>query len=337
MGTPYYRVMQHLSLIKGPLVDDWKQEQITTLVGKINDATNPIGRDQEVLWNEYLTAFNDAFTDTTKKQHAQTQLKTLGMKGNDLDTYIANFKRLAKDAGYDLTALGTTDLFALGLQERLFERCMNRETQPETFTEWVDAAKAEITKQARKEAMRESKYQQTGHFSKPRTNGRQKWIHPNDRTVPMDVDQPTYTRVRRAYTEQDKERLRGKGACFYCEQQGHMARDCPKEKRQQSYPGYGQAPSGYGQKSFQSRPGPPHPFKKKIYNQPRPNQGFRKSNKPRSSYPSRVRSAHIEEIDDEGNENEDDYVPSLAARTARLSEDQREQWVAEMQAIGMHF
>jgi hypothetical protein len=34
MATPYYRVMQHLAWIRGPLVDDWKDDQIQDLVDK---------------------------------------------------------------------------------------------------------------------------------------------------------------------------------------------------------------------------------------------------------------------------------------------------------------
>jgi hypothetical protein len=46
------------------------------------------------------------------------------MKDDDLDTYISTFKHLARDARYDLTAMGTVDLFALGLREKLFNVCM---------------------------------------------------------------------------------------------------------------------------------------------------------------------------------------------------------------------
>jgi hypothetical protein len=225
MRTPYYRVMQHLSLIKGPLVNDWKADQITDLVEKTTRAANPIGYDEDVLWNEYIQTFNDAFTDTTKKQKAQSELKHLRMRDDDLDTYIARFKHLARDAGYDLTALGTADLFALGLRQKLFDASMYRDTQPETFDEWVTAAKAEQTKRARRYAMQESAYQSQAYHRKPykAANGHRKYVHPNDRTVPMDIDQPTYTRIRRAYTEEDKKRLQDQGRCFYCEQQGHMA------------------------------------------------------------------------------------------------------------------
>ena len=219
---------------------------------ELRSSQNPIAQDQEILWNEYIAAFDSMFTDTTKKQKAQSQLKHLRMKEEDLDTYIAKFRHLARDAGYDLAALGTADLFALGLRRNIYDACMYRDDQPETFDQWVEAAKKELTKRAKRHAMQESAYQVSAYHGKPykRSNGRQKYIHPNDRTVPMDVDPPTYTRVRRASTEEDKERLRAKGACFYCEQRGHMARDCPKKTRRQAPSTNRQQPSRYGQEPF---------------------------------------------------------------------------------------
>jgi hypothetical protein len=89
------------------------------------------------------------------------------MKNNDLDTYIFKFKHLAKDAGYDLTAMGTVDLFALGLREKLFNACMYRQMQPESFNDWVTAAKEELIKRAQRYAMQESAYQSCPYHGKP--------------------------------------------------------------------------------------------------------------------------------------------------------------------------
>src|SRR6267154_6798504 len=175
-------------------------------------------------------------------------------------------------------------------------------------------------------AMQESVYQSQPYHGKSskRPNGHRNYVHPNDRTVPMDVDPPVYTYVRHAYTEEDKRHLQTQGRCFNCEKQGHMARHCPKRKHQQPSSTYRQRPSGYGQKPFQPCPGPPTPFKKKPFNPSKPSQGFRKSNKPkRFPFTPQSRVAHIEEIieeeEEEDEDNEDNNVSSLAARMAQLS------------------
>ena len=54
--------------------------------------------------------------------------------------------------------------------------------------------------------MQESAYQAQPYHHKPyqKVNGHKKYVHPNDRTVPMDVDEPVYTNIRCAYMEKDK-------------------------------------------------------------------------------------------------------------------------------------
>jgi hypothetical protein len=42
MQNPYYRTMQALSLIKGPLVNDWVDDQIIDLMEKVSRQQNPI-------------------------------------------------------------------------------------------------------------------------------------------------------------------------------------------------------------------------------------------------------------------------------------------------------
>ena len=341
MQTPYYRTMQALSLIKGPLVDDWKDDQIDELVEKVSRAANPIGRDEDRLWDEFVTAFDSAFTDSTQKQKAHAAIQQIKMRQDDLDGYVATFKHLAKESGYALDAEGTIHLFARGLKPGLLDAILHRDTQPNTMDEWVTQAQTEQQKFARRQAMRNpnfARYEWTQPTAK--RNGHRR--HANDETVPMDVDPPVYGRLRQARTEADKSRFQIRGQCFYCERQGHMARDCPQKKKQffgrsdqprsrsdQERPGYRQPPSGSNQG-----------FKKKFYGSPKPTQGFRKSNKPRQ-YTPRVRTATIEEAEED--EYQDDYygeeeeVQSLAVRTAKLSDDQKELWVSEMKDVGINF
>jgi hypothetical protein len=65
---------------------------------------------------------------------------------------------------------------------------------PNTMDEWVTQAQTEQQKFAHCQAMRNPnfmRYQWTQPTAK--RNGHRR--HPNDETVPMDVDPPTYTRV----------------------------------------------------------------------------------------------------------------------------------------------
>jgi hypothetical protein len=333
MTVPYFRAMQFLSLIRGPLVDDWVSDQVTILMERASRTNNPVARGEAEHWTELETAFDAAFTDTAKQQHAHAALQQLQMRKDDLDAYIATFKHLAVQAGYALTEAGTVHLFALGLKRELMNAIMHRDTQPVTFQQWVDAAHTEQQKFMRRQAFTHpnfAKYQ----WTQPQRHVDHR--HPNDRPTPMDVDPPVFTQVRRAYTEADKDRFKKEGRCFFCDNQGHISKYCPKKKTQnhQSNQNYNPQfrPKPHWQSSQQNQG-----FKKKPFgqHQPRP-QAFRKYNKPFQRAPQ-IRAARIEEIEDPYEDAEEPNVTSLAARTARLSEAQRETWVQEMNQLGINF
>ena len=322
MTTPYLRTMYALSLIKGPLVNDWVHDQVTALREKVSRVNNPIGRDEEILWTMFEAEFTNAFTDTAKAQNAHAALEQLTMRGDDLDTYISTFKHLAKDAGYDLNDQAVHHMFGRGLGGKLLYKVLSRETPPISMTGWEDAARAEKVKEARLQAMihpgkQRYRWVAPQAYNRSYRNGSQRSEprrHPNDIPVPMDVDTPVFTQINRAYSEEDKVRHKQEGRCFRCSKRGHMARDCPDKKEQPFKPDR-------------------HFGKKKTFTKPKP-QGFRKFNKPRTPFQGHARVASIEEID---SDDEDMDVPSLAARTAQLSDDQKEDWLKELDSYGVRF
>ena len=344
MITPYARAMQFLSLIRGPRVDDWVGDQLQTLTDRATRAANPIAHGEPVHWTELMTAFDAAFTDTAKQQNAHIALQQLQMRKDDLDGYVATFKHLASRAGYPLTEAGTVHLFALGLKPGLLDAILYRDTQPTTFDQWVTAARTETQKFVHRQSFKNPgmmKYQ----WVKPSQPTDRR--HPNDIPTPMDVDQPIFTQVRRiqqapkgaqvrrAYTEADKNRLRAEGRCFFCENQGHMSNACPKKKSQnnQSSPQYKPKPHWQTNNRNQG-------FQKKPFGQPPPRtQGYRKYNNRTFKHAPQIRTARIEEIEEPEHQYEDEEpdVSSLAARTAKLSEAQREKWVQEMNDMGINF
>ena len=110
-----------------------------------------------------------------------------------------------------------------------------------------------------------------------------------------------------------------------------MSKYCPKKNQNAQYqPQY--KPKLQWQTSSQNPP-------KKSYEK---QKGFRKRNKP-FQHTQQIHSAHIEEIEEEEEEDEleedhgQENISSLADRTARLSEHQREKWVQEMNAMGINF
>ena len=52
----------------------------------------------------------------------------------------------------------------------------------------------------------------------------------------MDIDEPSFTFVSRAYTKKDKAHYQKEEQCFCCDKQGHMARECPSHKQQPAKP-----------------------------------------------------------------------------------------------------
>src|SRR6266702_2107334 len=119
MSNPFSRVIHTLSYMRGPNIDAWVDAQETALEAKTTHATNPIAETNEVLWNEFETAFKAAWKDTTRTQNAYKQLMKLEMKNSNIDTYIATFKHLADAAEWEANAKGTIARFKVGLQDHI--------------------------------------------------------------------------------------------------------------------------------------------------------------------------------------------------------------------------
>jgi hypothetical protein len=149
MRSPYLCTMLILSLIKGPLIDNWTNDQINQLKEKVTHTVNPIGQDQEVLWNEFVAELDSHFTDTIRKQKAYAALQDLHMKGDDFNSYAATFKYLVKQAGFALTADATIHLFTLGLNPKLRTAIIAWDHEPATMDDWITTAQTETHKAAK--------------------------------------------------------------------------------------------------------------------------------------------------------------------------------------------
>ncbi len=128
--------MTFLSYIRGPLVDDWVQEQAQWLVDQV---INGVLQTEENLWNTIETRFCQAYTDTAESTKAQHKLTSLHMVKDNLDDFISKFQNLAKKAGYDLNQKVTLDLFQNGLPNNLVWNCV-KFNHPYDWATWTDSA-----------------------------------------------------------------------------------------------------------------------------------------------------------------------------------------------------
>src|SRR5712691_8614044 len=120
MMNPATRTTTALSYIAGPLVEVWKEEQLTLLERSI---ANNIAERDEVDWTTFETNFKSAFTNTNKKNDAYRELTALKHK-DDLDTFIAKFKQLVTAAEIDLNSHGVIEIFKQGLKNALIQNVL---------------------------------------------------------------------------------------------------------------------------------------------------------------------------------------------------------------------
>jgi Retrotransposon gag protein len=149
MKQPYARVAMALSLIRGPKVDDWVDEQLKELEQKVRMTP----RSDKALWTDFKTTFTSAFTDTTKKEDAYQKLKHLKMKDELVDDYITAFNSLAAKAGWELTNARTINAFHSGLRPGTLNTIMNQDVWPETMAQWQQVARDELRKYLAKKAI----------------------------------------------------------------------------------------------------------------------------------------------------------------------------------------
>ena len=147
MKVPYDRMLTALTYMRGPLINDWIDQQEKKLANRTDTTKrNHVQESDEVLWSEFEMAFLAAWTDTSKKQNAYDQLMRLTMNRWDIDTYIATFDRLALAAGWDLDSEGMIAKFREGLSKGVHSKALDQDRIPRTIDEWKAAARTEVAR-----------------------------------------------------------------------------------------------------------------------------------------------------------------------------------------------
>ena len=183
MSNPYSHVTTALTYMTGDVMEPWKEDQLNLLNDRI---TAGYQDDDEQLWNLFEADFRQAFTNTHKAKDAQRELKNLSQKDN-LDTYISEFKRLARDSGYPLNDVGTIELFKRGLKKGLFDAIIDSDVydpaaqNPWNFERWAKEAIKQPGKWKEKVSFKDNYrtglYKAFGVKKNPNNNGRKTTSH----------------------------------------------------------------------------------------------------------------------------------------------------------------
>ena len=219
-----------LSFIKGEKVQEWTHEQLRWAVDYVAQA--PGNDNHEYLWDTVANAFFRAFTNVNREVDAQTDIKTLKMKGDHgLDDYISTFKRLAHLGGYNLTDKAVIDMFIDGLPTSLAIN-VAKFNNPRSFNDWKRGAVEHHTTYM----WIKLKFHNKGWSKACPTQDQWKKAFTRKGDDAMDTT-PGRVKARATNThpprnDEECEKLRKEGRCFRCRKQGHLSRYCPEKPSQ---------------------------------------------------------------------------------------------------------
>jgi hypothetical protein len=107
----FTRAVMFLSYIKGANVHEWVQSRVRWLAEQL---TGGALQNDEYLYRETHTAFQNAFTDTMTMQKAKNEIQNLKMKEGDVDGYTARFEQLCRLGNYDVNDEAVIDMYRRG-------------------------------------------------------------------------------------------------------------------------------------------------------------------------------------------------------------------------------
>ena len=250
MKKPFSRIVTILSYMDGTCVDAWKEEQLQKLKEEMDDGTLET---DETLWDNFLERFKNAFINQNCRSKAYQELCKL-KQGESLDDFFTKFKQLAHEAGVPLDDKGTIETLKHAMTKGLTSAIINSpDFDPTadtswTFKQWEEQAHkshlkwkaaAEFT-QTCQGLFQTFKLSPKQTYGKNNNQGRNNYWRNNKHTTSqggyhMDVDATVTTDINttsggQQHSKTKKAELMRSNSCFYCEKQGHQAKDCCKKQ-----------------------------------------------------------------------------------------------------------
>jgi hypothetical protein len=224
MATPLERTMLFLTFIRGPKVGNWVNDQVKVVSRHIRQGGH---KTDKFIWDTVMTEFATTFQDIISHERAENELNHLRMEGGNLDIYLAEFKRLAWLADYNLDERLVGRKYFDRLPEGL-RRAIVKDENMGLLISVADYEDAAI-RYHRKFLQVQAFFDKSGKSKKPTCQQWQQWFAKDPNA--MDLT-PGHTRARAALTDDEMNKLRQEGKCFKCKRQGHIGRNCPNQNSQ---------------------------------------------------------------------------------------------------------
>ena len=137
VDNPMKRAALLLGFIQGENVKDWVKHWTIWALDEINTGHPSM---DEHFWTTIARAFEQAFQDTGVTECTEEKLCHLSFTPGEVDTFIAKFKFLAKEARYQLDARSTITIFTSKLPFRMMDH-LYKIVCPHDFAGWAEGAR----------------------------------------------------------------------------------------------------------------------------------------------------------------------------------------------------
>ncbi|ETW77374.1 hypothetical protein HETIRDRAFT_167449 [Heterobasidion irregulare TC 32-1] len=172
-------------------------------------------------FKDFLKELAAAFKDESLEQKARQKLFTMRMGKRSADEFVTDYLMTAGESGFDLES--TVDYFRRAIHPEILKQIYRLPDMPTTMDDWVKYTRRFDNQWRELQSIKSSVPSATVRSNNPfRYNSSNAPSSMNNSVVPMAVDS-----VRTTLTDEERNRLRMEGGCFYCRQKGHMANQCP--------------------------------------------------------------------------------------------------------------